>query len=68
MKSIKVLCEIAGEEIRYPVYIGRPTPGLSRFHYQAAWLREVLGARILSSEGGEGETPEINSDQKSGTT
>ena len=47
MKKIEVLCEIAGHEVRYPVYIGQPTPGHHRFRYQAAWLKEVLGARIL---------------------
>ena len=65
MKSIQVLCEIAGEEVRYPVHIGRPTPGLHRFHYQAAWLREVLGARILSSEDGESGTLQVEG-EKSG--
>lgn len=47
MKKIEVLCEIAGHEVRYPVYIGRPTPGHHRFRYQEAWLKEVLRAKIL---------------------
>lgn len=50
MKKIYVLCEIDGYEIHYPVYVGRPTPGHHPFHYQAAWLREEIRARILDPE------------------
>jgi hypothetical protein len=52
MKKIEVLCEIAGNKVSYPVYIGRPTPGLHWFRYQAAWLTEALQAKILDSKVG----------------
>lgn len=54
MKGVWLDCEIDGRLRRLSVHIGRPAPGLHPFKYQAAWMTEVLRARILPSEVQEG--------------